>query len=189
MLKRRQKGDFLTYALNNVRLFFWPRGGWIGAWRYLIWRMKRMRATPHALTLGFAVGTFVSFTPFIGFHFLLAALIAWILRGNIIASALGTSVGNPLTFPFIWAGDYVVGIFLLSGNWMSWNDVAVPTNLDEAAEAFYPLLVGSLPLGLIGAVMCYVPVFFLIRAYRARKDTRKDKLRESRHNKQSGHYD
>ncbi|MFR8207121.1 MAG: DUF2062 domain-containing protein [Alphaproteobacteria bacterium] len=33
-----------------------------------------------------------------GFHLLLAALTAWIIRGNILASALGTAAGNPWTF-------------------------------------------------------------------------------------------
>ena len=52
---------------------------------------------------GVAAGAFTSFTPFMGLHFLFAALFAWAIRGNLLASALGTFVGNPLTFPFIWA--------------------------------------------------------------------------------------
>jgi uncharacterized protein (DUF2062 family) len=32
--------------------------------------------------LGFAVGVFVSFTPFVGFHLLLASIGAFLLRGN-----------------------------------------------------------------------------------------------------------
>jgi hypothetical protein len=37
-------------------------------------------------------------------HFVLSALLAYIARANIIASAIGTVVGNPWTFPFIWWG-------------------------------------------------------------------------------------
>lgn len=44
----------------------------------------------------------MSFTPFIGFHFVLAAAVTMMMCSNLIASAVGTVVGNPITFPFIW---------------------------------------------------------------------------------------
>ena len=49
------------------------------------------------------------FTPFVGFHFVLAAITAWIVRGNILASAIGTAAGNPWTFPFIWVSVLYTG--------------------------------------------------------------------------------
>ena len=59
----------------------------------------------------------VSFSPFIGFHFLLAILFAYLLRGNLIAALIGTFVGNPFTFPFIWIFIYKVGnIFFKNDN-------------------------------------------------------------------------
>ena len=51
--------------------------------------------------MGVSAGVFISFLPIPGFHFLLAALVAWCLAGNVVASALGTAFGNPLTFPVI----------------------------------------------------------------------------------------
>ena len=34
---------------------------------------------------------------------LIAAGIAWVIRGNMLAAALGTAaIGNPLSFPLIW---------------------------------------------------------------------------------------
>ena len=36
------------------------------------------------------------------FHILLAMLLALLIRGNLIASGIGTVVGNPWTFPLIW---------------------------------------------------------------------------------------
>ena len=49
--------------------------------------------------VGFACGAAVSFTPFIGFHSALAALLAWSIGGNILASAIGTAVGHGLPVP------------------------------------------------------------------------------------------
>ncbi len=179
MFKRRQKANRLASWIDSVRAFFWPRGGWARLWRQIIWRMNRMPASSHALALGFASGAFISFTPLWGFHFLLAALIAWILRGNILASALGTVVGNPFTFPLIFWVNYIVGMFLLHGRWVSWEEVSVPSNPDELADLFWPLMVGSVPMGLFGAVVSYMIVFWIIRAYRARKSKLRNRFNGS----------
>ncbi len=48
-----------------------------------------------------AAGIMVNFTPLFGFHFLSAAAVAWIIRGNVLAALLATFVGNPVTLPFI----------------------------------------------------------------------------------------
>nr|WP_268939780.1 DUF2062 domain-containing protein [Paremcibacter congregatus] len=91
----------------------WPAAGWSRVFSYLRHRLARIPGTPYAIAAGFACGAAVSFTPFIGLHFLLAALLAWIIGGNILTSAMGTVVGNPWTFPFIWIAIYHVGCWLL----------------------------------------------------------------------------
>ena len=65
-------------------------------------KLIRVKDSVDKLAIGFACGAMVSFTPFIGFHFFLAIIFAFILRGNIVASLIGTFIGNPFTFPFIW---------------------------------------------------------------------------------------
>ncbi len=71
-------------------------------------RLARLWASPHALAMGCAVG---AFTPFIGLHFVLAAIVAYVLRASVIASALGAALGNPVTLPFIWVASYNVAPF------------------------------------------------------------------------------
>jgi uncharacterized protein (DUF2062 family) len=39
---------------------------------------------------------------------------AFLLRANVVASAIGTLIGNPLTFPFIWLSSYKLGTALLN---------------------------------------------------------------------------
>ena len=63
--------------------------------------------------MGLAVGVGVTFTPLFGFHFLTAAIVALIFRGNILAAILATFVGNPLTFPVIAVICYNLGAFML----------------------------------------------------------------------------
>jgi uncharacterized protein len=89
-----------SYA-RSVLEFFYPRGGWYRAARYVIHRIRRLPDPAHRIARGVAAGVFVCFTPLFGLHFLTAALIAWVIRGNILAALLATFVGNPLTFPLI----------------------------------------------------------------------------------------
>ncbi len=79
-------------------------------------RILRITASPHAIAAGVAAGVFTSFTPFMGLHFLVAFVLAFVLRGNMIASALGTFFGNPLSFPLIWAATFSTGNFVLGNS-------------------------------------------------------------------------
>ncbi|HEV7418115.1 MAG TPA: DUF2062 domain-containing protein, partial [Tianweitania sediminis] len=67
--------------------------------RYLLRRLERMTASPHQVAAGAAAGAAVSMFPLIGFHFIFGFVLAFLTRGSMLAAALGTAVGNPLTFP------------------------------------------------------------------------------------------
>jgi len=181
MFARREK----LSLLRRIRLFLFPPGGLKRAYTYIWYRARRIAASPHKVALGFACGAFVSFTPFIGFHFILAGLMAWILRGSIIASAFGTSVGNPITFPFIWWATYNLGGWLLGYEHRGEIHIELPDGMwhlllhDPAAfgEAFWealgpvilPMTVGALPLGGICAVICYMLVKPAVERYQERR--------------------
>ncbi len=109
VFKRRNKRGVLRSAAE----FFWPRGGWQRATSYVLHRLRRLPDTPHRICLGIACGAFVSFWPTFGFHFMLAALTAFLLRGNILAALLGTFFGNPLTFPIIAVTSMQLGSWIL----------------------------------------------------------------------------
>ncbi|WP_417681954.1 DUF2062 domain-containing protein [Roseibium sp.] len=163
--------------IERLRVAVWPRHSWSRSTRYFGKRVLRLTATPHAIAIGFAAGAFASFTPLVGFHFILAFLIAYIVRGNLIASALGTSVGNPLTFPFIWASTFKIG------QWILRSDAApaahnihkefakrlLDSSLDVLLPMFKPMLVGAVPLGLITGVICYVLVYKSVEVYQTRR--------------------
>ena len=108
MFKRRKKSKFF----QKIKGFLWPSLGWRRSTQYLFHRIARLPGTPHSTAAGFACGAAISFTPLVGFHFLLAGLIAWIIRANIVAAVIGTVVGNPWTFPFIWTFVFKLGVWL-----------------------------------------------------------------------------
>jgi hypothetical protein len=126
VFRRRMPLSFLA----RLRELFWPRMGYLRAVRYVGWRVMRLPGSAYAVAGGFAWGAAVSFTPFIGLHFFLSAIVAWATRCNVLASLLGTVVGNPWTFPFIWALIYRTGMFLLG------RDVAATPPLETLAGLF-----------------------------------------------------
>lgn len=107
---------------------FYPKGGWTRAAYYMKHRVTRLPDEPHRIARGVFAGVFISFTPLFGFHFLGAATVALILRGNILAALMATFVGNPITFPLIAASSVELG------NWMLGHGGAMPAM--EIVSAF-----------------------------------------------------
>lgn len=171
--------------IRGIASFFWPRGGFRRAWTCQFLRLARLKACPHKISLGFAAGAFASFLPLVGLHFILAAALAFAVRGNIIASAVGTVVGNPLTFPMIWFATYKVGLTLTGQlDAQGSGSVAIPIDLQSAfdptaftgvfhkiGEAFVPMLVGALPLGFFCAAGCYLLIYCSLRSVRNRSSS------------------
>jgi len=172
MLFRRRKR---ATHIERARLWVWPRVSWRRSTLYYAKRILRLSATPYAIAAGCAIGAFVSFTPFIGFHIAISIAVAWIIRGNFIAAVIGTSVGNPLTFPLIWASTYELGNVVLSGE----QAVAPPLGqhfLERSIENLSPIIktmtVGSLPLGFMAGLVVYAIVYKSVAAYQANRRKR-----------------
>ena len=164
---------------ERFRIWFWPRRSFWRSAKYFSKRVLRLRATPHAIAMGVSAGVFISFLPIPGLHFLLAALVAWCLAGNVVASALGTAFGNPLTFPVIWGSTYEIGHLILNGG--SAGPVPPPhlgsllRNLDFSqlwAPLLKPMTIGALPLGLAFGFVAYVATRWMVSAFHARREAK-----------------
>ncbi|WP_428645010.1 DUF2062 domain-containing protein [Roseibium sp.] len=164
--------------IERMRVAVWPRHSWARSTRYFGKRVLRLTATPHAIAIGFAAGAFASCTPLVGFHFLTAFAIAYILRGNLIASAIGTSVGNPLTFPFIWASTYKIGQWVLIGRTpeagphevhQQFQSGLFSKSLDALLPMVKPMFIGAVPVGLVVGVVFYVIVYKSVEVYQRRR--------------------
>ena len=163
----------------RLRAIVWPRGGWRRLGVYFGHRVGRLPGSPHSIAAGFAWGVAVSFTPLIGFHFALAAILSWATGGNVLASAIGTAVGNPWTFPFIWYCAYSAGAWALGA-----SAEELPAELTMSAIVADPETV-LLPMALGGGAMAAAawPVsFWLVR----RAVTRYQSLRKARIERRQG---
>lgn len=109
VFKRRDK----LHWVESLRSYILPRRGWRRTLTYLGHRLRRIPDSPTRIARGVAFGVFTSFSPFFGFHIILALLMAKVLRANLIAALAGTIIGNPFTFPFIIGGALKLGTFIL----------------------------------------------------------------------------
>ncbi len=152
-------------------------------------RLGGLRATPHEIALGCAVGAFASITPLLGMQTLIAVLLAMLLRASVPAAILGTFVGNPLSWPFIWASTYAMGLQIvgLEGVFdptaFQHNVLALwaavlersPHILDATTALLrpllWPMLAGSVPIGLLTGAVVYYISRNLVRAWRLRRKT------------------
>ncbi|WP_102224026.1 DUF2062 domain-containing protein [Acidimangrovimonas sediminis] len=196
VFKRRTKRSFLQRTLDVV----YPRGGYLRAIWYVIYRLRRLPDQPHRIARGIACGVFVSFTPFFGFHFVIAGALAWIIGGNLVAAILATFVGNPVTFPLIMAVsvelgsrilhqpggmpiNHIVGAFGQASVELWENFRAIFTEhtahwgslIRFFDRVFYPYFIGGLGPGIVGGLVGYYLSLPLIEAYQRR---RKKKLKE-----------
>ncbi|AUQ48457.1 putative protein in bacteria [Phaeobacter inhibens] len=181
--------------LRAVADFLWPRGGWGRAFHYVKHRVRRLPDSPERIARGVWAGVFTTFTPFYGMHFVVAAIIARLMNGNILAALSGTFFGNPLTYvpigvASLQTGHWIlgtefdadvdkslVGKFLAAGDDLFDNLIALVT--DRPAdwqgltlfyhEVFYPYLVGGVIPGIVTATVCYVLSVPVIRAYQQRR--------------------
>lgn len=197
MFRRRNKQTYWQWTAELL----YPRKGWRRGIDYIGHRIKRLPDTPHKIAMGIACGVFVTFTPFFGLHFFLAWFLAVLLRGNVLSALLATFVGNPLTFPFIAASSYRLGLILLGKTkeqtvWAKlrdsfeqafstiWGNIKSIFGYTESnwdgflefmQEVFLPYLVGGIIPGLITATIFYFFSKPLIATYQKR---RKLKMKE-----------
>lgn len=203
MFKRRERRS-IPRAVAEA---FWPKGGWGRAFSYVKHRLRRLPDPPHRIARGIAAGILATFTPFFGFHFVTAALFAWVIRGNLLAAMLTTFLGNPLTFPLIATVNLQLGKWLLGGPpldgkphgivdsfagamgdlWNNFLAIFSPARADwhHLAEfyhdVFFPYLIGGIIPGLVMAAVSYYAVLPILIAYQNRRKGRfkakLDKLR------------
>jgi len=178
---------------ERLQALVYPKGGWRRAARYVWVRLTRLPDPPHRIARGIWAGIFVSFTPLFGVHLGLGAVLAFVLRGNVLAALLATMVGNPLSFPVIAVLSIQLGHLLL-GNAASappaahilqafasagaevWNNllaVFLPAKADWGSLAsfydgfFLPYMLGGLIIGGLAATAGYLVALPLIGAYQA----------------------
>ena len=191
MFKRRDRLPWWRAAGHAL----WPRSGWRRAALYVKHRLRRLPDTPQKISRGLMAGVMTTFTPLYGLHFLLAAGLAVVMRGNVMAALLGTFFGNPLTYVPIavvslnlghWmlgtelSGEVDEGLFskfagagedLFWNSWYALSGQAVDWTATRIFwnDVFWPWTVGGIVPGVMAGLACYTVALPLITAYQKRR--------------------
>lgn len=139
-------------------------------WKQRAKEILALDAHPGHIAAGFAVGVFISFTPFFGLHTPMALLAAFTLRLNKLSTITGAWVNTPLTVVPVLLGSYELGAWLLqrkpvplSFDKLDWNYSL--TLLKSHGE---PILLGSSLLGFAAALAGYALCYWLIVRFRSK---------------------
>ncbi len=132
---------------------------------------------PEVVAASFAIGVAISFTPFFGLHWVIALVLAVLLRLNKVDVLLGTLAVNPLTLPAVGAIAIPVGRFFLRARreaiaHLPWREMFRRSFWTAAGPTMkaigVQMAVGMLALSLVAGALTYVVLLRLIRRHRAR---------------------
>lgn len=143
-------------------------------YRSVIKWLVRLRRSPRSISGGFALGTFVAFTPTIGVQFVIVIFLATILNLNRTAALIAIWITNAATMAPIYTFNYLVGTIVWPGPpvgevYATFQQLALTLLrleiwdmleqfrqiMNLGLEIIIPLLIGSTIVGLLSAALVY----------------------------------
>ena len=155
---------------RRLQGWLWPHIGWRRLGIYLVKRLTRLPGTPHSIAAGFACGTAISFTPFIGFHSAASVPLSF-LRPRQLPRRPGRHAGRQsLDLPADLAGGLQARP--LPARQRALGDPAARPSgaqrrgllerFDEIKALFWPTAVGGVPLGALAGFAIYFPLVRMV---------------------------
>jgi uncharacterized protein (DUF2062 family) len=145
-------------------------------WKQRIKAILSLDSHPGHIAAGFAVGVFISFTPFFGLHTPLALAAAFVFRLNKLTCFTGAWINTPLTVVPALGLSYKIGRVLrglppleLHVRSLEWHDLR---------RQGTSLLLGCSILGFVMAVIAYFVCYYLVVRFRSRDETAAEIVRE-----------
>lgn len=131
---------------------------------------------PAHIATGFAVGVFISFTPFFGVHTPMAIATAFLFRLNKLTCITGAWVNTPLTVVPALVLSHKLGQMIrglppldISFKSLNWADLK-----EQAAS----LILGSSLLGFAASLVGYAVCYWLVVRFRKKDDSLAELTRE-----------
>ena len=165
--------------------------------RFLKFRVLHVNDSPKRIAMGVGLGLFVSWTPILGVHMMIALFLAIITKANKLVSIAVVWVNNPFTCIPMWSSGYIFGkmilkIFTGTGNDLP-DDITQKVssfNLLEIFSRFFELTfwkemgasvwskgpelwLGCLILGLISGIAGYFLTYHFITKHRKKNPHRR----------------
>ena len=142
----------------QLKLFF---TGWLLSFRTLVRKLFSLRASPHQIAVGFALGVFIGIFPTFGLGGLAILALVPLWKFNVPAAVVGTLLGNPL-----FAGLWIFLACLIAG--ISPAEIKVPHEslrliLGHYSQIGLRYLLGNFVVSLVVGVASY---FCVVRSVR-----------------------
>ena len=135
-------------------------------------QILNLQESPRRTALAFAIGVFIAFAPHYGFHTISVVFCAWAFRLNYLALFLGAFINNPWTLAPILGLAIYTGLTIFGSSAPPDFDIS-DINLDNIFESLAPYIIpfilGSCLLGIVGAILAYPIILFIIKRYRSVK--------------------
>jgi uncharacterized protein len=143
-------------------------------------QLLQLKDTSHAIALGTAVGMFFGFMPLWGFKTLLALGLSRLLRANLLATAIATTLHDialPL-MPLLLRWEYQIGYWILSHPHelpptlrLSHHSASVWFHWSTFLTLGRPLLLGSIIFAAPVAMATYFVTLVLVKRTQPKKTT------------------
>jgi uncharacterized protein (DUF2062 family) len=128
---------------------------------------------PRRMSMAFAIGVFIAFSPWFGLHVLTCIALAWMLRLNKVVVLTASFINNPWTVVPLYGFSLWIGFKLTnSGDALpeiEWKALR-HRDLFLALKPFlWPFVVGTLAVGAAAAIISYFLFLWAIKRYRGRQ--------------------
>ncbi|PLX68617.1 MAG: DUF2062 domain-containing protein [Denitrovibrio sp.] len=137
--------------------------------RVKVQKILQLDCPPNRIATAAAVGVIVGFSPYIGFHTVLAIGLSFIFNLPLYPLIVGAYITNPLTFIPIYTLCYKAGEFFTGQHaeiTVNFSDLTFSTIFTTAKTFIVPFFVGAHLLGLILGAITYILSYYLVKKYK-----------------------
>jgi uncharacterized protein (DUF2062 family) len=127
-----------------------------------IWqKLSHLDARPDQIAAGFSIGIFASFLPLNPSPIIVATVVAWLLKRNVIAAVAGATAAilyTPL-LPLLWLAEYRLGKLILPVQHpLTLEHARLWEVLQEGWDAYAAMFVGSIIIAAPVTLVTYLVV-------------------------------
>lgn len=151
-----------------------------GGLRGFLRQLLHLGDSPERTALAFSIGVFLSFSPFVGLHTVMALAGAFLLRLNRLAVLVGSFVNTPWTFAPVASFGTALGFYALGTESrlyaIAWDSMLGGSfwrqMFSDVNHLLLPFLVGNLIVSLLAGLISYPIVRRILIRRHLRKELR-----------------
>lgn len=135
-------------------------------------KIVHFNESPRKIAMSLAVGMFIGLAVPLGLQTILIIPVCLLFSTNLLLTLAISFISNPLTIIPIYVAAFSIGEFI-TGNTNSWNNfnfLVENPGLDAfmklGMDGFLVYFSGSIPLGLIAAIITFFITAYLVKSYR-----------------------